>query len=340
VAFQYDAPNSQAPQSLLLAVPATWGAPQVWDASELTAIVADTMDLAKVRAVDPDALARLDTDPATAIGVGAVLPSLMFPADATKPGWARTAFAQEIDEWVLALESLTPRCLVGRLQPQGVLLTDQGELWALHGTTEFPARRYAAGISMLEGARVQVKGMATEASRRIYVRDYNIIEYPATGGPYTPISTPIRGAVRAVGPALFVDYQVVVGTQVYVLQGGLTNEALAYGNINVTAGRTSPAAYSSLNLWIERVEPDPAPTVIGIVGANATSVWITEDSGKIWYITGGANMQSRFRELVGSRVNVTGAIASSWNSTGATSWSISPSTYGIVRHKDAIITCL
>jgi competence ComEA-like helix-hairpin-helix protein len=110
VAFQYDAPSTQAPQSLLLAVPRQRGIPELWEAGELAAIVADTMDLAKARAVDLDAMARRDGDPPNEPGVGAVLPGLMFPTDPSKPEWGRQAFANSIDEWVTALEYRPSPC--------------------------------------------------------------------------------------------------------------------------------------------------------------------------------------------------------------------------------------
>ena len=58
LSFQYDQPNSQPPHALLLAVPSELNLQQSkpWTIDELTDIVKDTMDLAKVRAVDLDAL--------------------------------------------------------------------------------------------------------------------------------------------------------------------------------------------------------------------------------------------------------------------------------------------
>jgi hypothetical protein len=104
VSFQYDGPNSQAPQCLLLAVPSQRSkTPKVWQVDELAEIVRDTMDLAKVRLVDLDAMREIEGDTSGEQGVGLVFPSLMFPTDPYNPGWARNAFADSIQDWVDAL---------------------------------------------------------------------------------------------------------------------------------------------------------------------------------------------------------------------------------------------
>ncbi|MEU5689951.1 hypothetical protein DEJ48_38915 [Streptomyces venezuelae] len=66
VAFHYDNPGNTAPQALLLAVPPVVGQP--WDTDTLQDVLAETIDLARVRAVDPDALPDL----------GQYLPALML----------------------------------------------------------------------------------------------------------------------------------------------------------------------------------------------------------------------------------------------------------------------
>lgn len=99
VGFHFNAPNTQAPQALLLAVPGSRGqAPQDWTEDELAEIVYDTLDLAKVRAVDIDAMREIDGD--DSFSVGALLPGLMLPTDPDNPGWARNAFADSIQDWV------------------------------------------------------------------------------------------------------------------------------------------------------------------------------------------------------------------------------------------------
>jgi hypothetical protein len=75
VSFEYNQPNSQAPQCLLLAVPGNFDAGPSWTAQHLAEIVRDTMDLAKVRLVDLDAL------PA----VAGIFPALMFPISSVSP---------------------------------------------------------------------------------------------------------------------------------------------------------------------------------------------------------------------------------------------------------------
>jgi hypothetical protein len=56
VAFHYDAPSAQAPQAILLAVPPDLN--RSWDVETLAAVINETLDLAKLRVVDPDALAN------------------------------------------------------------------------------------------------------------------------------------------------------------------------------------------------------------------------------------------------------------------------------------------
>lgn len=56
ISFQYDAPNNEAPQALLLALPEEEQEGNNWTELEVAAIVRDTIDLAKVRMVDPDAI--------------------------------------------------------------------------------------------------------------------------------------------------------------------------------------------------------------------------------------------------------------------------------------------
>jgi hypothetical protein len=76
ITFQYDRPNSQAPQSLLLAVPGELDPKKPdWSLQQIRDIVKDTMDLAKIRLVDLDAFKT----------IGRFSPALFLPSDETKP---------------------------------------------------------------------------------------------------------------------------------------------------------------------------------------------------------------------------------------------------------------
>ena len=57
VAFQFNPPDVCAPQAILLAVPPVTGKP--WTGWDLQRVLMETLDLAKLRAVDPEALAEL-----------------------------------------------------------------------------------------------------------------------------------------------------------------------------------------------------------------------------------------------------------------------------------------
>jgi len=66
IALQYDQPNAAPPQTILLAVPPDTGAP--WTVWSLQQVLLETLDLARIRAVDPDVLGE----------VGHYLPALYF----------------------------------------------------------------------------------------------------------------------------------------------------------------------------------------------------------------------------------------------------------------------
>jgi len=66
IALQYDQPNAAPPQTILVAVPPEIGAP--WTVWSLQQVLLETLDLARIRAVDPDALDE----------VGHYLPALYF----------------------------------------------------------------------------------------------------------------------------------------------------------------------------------------------------------------------------------------------------------------------
>ena len=109
VAFQYDAPNTQPPQSLLLAVHPQMSKKNIeWTEDELAAIVKDTMDLAKVRAVDIDALAAdpNQSQKDKAEPVGGIMPGIYLPTDPDKAGAVGKIVTNTIDEWI---ETLTEK---------------------------------------------------------------------------------------------------------------------------------------------------------------------------------------------------------------------------------------
>jgi hypothetical protein len=54
IAFQFDVPDSCAPQCVLIAVPPVPG--QDWTTESLRRVLMETLDLAKLRAVDTEAL--------------------------------------------------------------------------------------------------------------------------------------------------------------------------------------------------------------------------------------------------------------------------------------------
>jgi hypothetical protein len=66
ISFQYDQPNAAPPQTILLAVPPQIDLP--WTVWSLQQVLLETLDLARIRAVDPDALDE----------VGHYLPALYF----------------------------------------------------------------------------------------------------------------------------------------------------------------------------------------------------------------------------------------------------------------------
>jgi hypothetical protein len=80
IAFQHDAPDSRAPQGVLLAVPPVLG--QAWTAWDLHRLLLETLDAAKLRAIDAEALDNAALNPvagAQAVGeVAHFLPALHF----------------------------------------------------------------------------------------------------------------------------------------------------------------------------------------------------------------------------------------------------------------------
>lgn len=92
ISFQYDRPNAQAPQTILLAVPDTHEEEATdWQLEALREIVCETMDLAKTRSVDLDAFTE----------IGGVFPGLYLPVDADTPGWVRDVVVDSLEDLVV-----------------------------------------------------------------------------------------------------------------------------------------------------------------------------------------------------------------------------------------------
>lgn len=83
ITFHYDDPGAEAPQTILLAVPPTQATH--WDLASLLAILNETLDLAKVRAVDGELLGQL----------GQILPAI-YMADSPDPVTVTTAFVETL----------------------------------------------------------------------------------------------------------------------------------------------------------------------------------------------------------------------------------------------------
>jgi hypothetical protein len=80
IALQYDQPNAAPPQTILLAVPPEIEAP--WTIWSLQQVLLETLDLARIRAVDPDALGE----------VGHFLPALYLACNTINDGAVSTDF--------------------------------------------------------------------------------------------------------------------------------------------------------------------------------------------------------------------------------------------------------
>jgi hypothetical protein len=80
IAFQHDAPDTRAPQAMLLAVPEVPGEP--WTVAGLHRLLLDTLALAQARAVDAEGLDTAVLNPVTGAQalaeVSHFLPALCF----------------------------------------------------------------------------------------------------------------------------------------------------------------------------------------------------------------------------------------------------------------------
>ncbi len=100
VAFQYDQPNSQPPHACLLAVPSQWEGKSgnqeaKWSREELVATVRETMNLAKIRSVDFDALGKLQN----------IAPGLFLPVGASLPKDPKKRKNLQLDDFIDSAQS-------------------------------------------------------------------------------------------------------------------------------------------------------------------------------------------------------------------------------------------
>ena len=98
VAFHYDAPGTQPPQALLLAVPPDRNK-KSWEVDDLLQILVDTMDLYKVRAVDFESLGKTEANKYQE-PIGAFLPSCIVPLNPNTAGWENLEDHDEITDWL------------------------------------------------------------------------------------------------------------------------------------------------------------------------------------------------------------------------------------------------
>ncbi|MDH5731025.1 MAG: helix-hairpin-helix domain-containing protein, partial [Gammaproteobacteria bacterium] len=209
VSFHYDAPNNQAPQCLLLAVPSQRNeTPQRWQIAELVEIINDTIDLAKIRAVDPDAMGEVnpsttENDNAssagdaanannakqTVEGVGLMFPSLLFPVDPNNQSWSNAEIADSVPSWLHSLKEQEQNvCQTGELSFVGGLTqlavdNEIDEPWILQNHESYRAQDYARGIFLAELASATIKVFGTTGTietDNLYVQHYEVTSYPPT----------------------------------------------------------------------------------------------------------------------------------------------------------------
>lgn len=117
--FNYNAPNTQPPQAWLLAVPAERG--KAWTLENLAAIAANTLDMARIRAVDNDAMSTRGISPSawSLFSPGWVMP---VNQNAREDSLEKTALHLVIEDFLARLEAKpetpgwSPGRIVGRFQ--------------------------------------------------------------------------------------------------------------------------------------------------------------------------------------------------------------------------------
>ncbi len=365
VALHYDAPSQQAPQALLLAVPSRrQGGAQAWTTSELIEIVRETADLAKVRAVDSDAMADLDATEdsdlqvPTSLGVGLVFPALMFPVDPNRPGWAWDGVTGSVNEMVEVLETDGRRTdIAGTLEfeagkPAPVLkeTADASVVWRIAepgaGDT-YTVQAYARGLldSALHGAVLTgVRARATTVTDRLYVYEYAVESYPAgfVDGTFEGLLTQVDQQTLALTTA--------DPAAVYRLQGSAVLEGhhLAQTATSVTLRVRGHLLSGSPHddLWIDAYQ------ILDIGGAGApllgTVLKTAASEPEEFYLRGadGAKLfldgdydRSAMRARIGGRIWVQGVVGNRAAPEGELGpANIEVASFGLIRAREDIIT--
>jgi DNA uptake protein ComE-like DNA-binding protein len=244
VAFQYDAPSTQPPQSLLLAVPGQMKEiPGVWMSGELAAIVNDTIDLVKVRTVDMDALAK-DPEPqeekAQPKPIGGIIPGIYLPIEPDPDGWEKVVAVNSLQGWMDTLEEAPLGCISGYLDwpdgPSGQEFIDDGDqIWELIPRSEYDTDRFAPGLDnpLLQGAYVEVAGHIVEEEdpQRIFFRDYRVTSPVGRAHGYPDSFIPFACGGKAY-------WQGVVGASDLIFKcDGDGSEHLLLGRLALEVGR-------------------------------------------------------------------------------------------------------
>jgi len=364
IAYQYDAPGTQAPQALLLAVSGQMGnGYAVWTHEELAAIVNDTIDLAKVRAVDTDALAEFpdqplleQTDP-----VGGILPGIYLPTDPDQPDWVRETLSKSIREWIDELEETLGGCVTGILN-YPILIGEDGITYHILEHPEWEMNLYARGIDnpALNSAIVCVKGYIGSASNRIFVTDYTVVEFPEN---LQPELIELKGLPQwetSAGETCLT----IQGTN-HSLQGGLVVEIsripalFSVSNVYVNGvQKTNVPMNSELSLWGHKIQVGNMNLIwvnrysfigagseegnrvtgyvwVGIVKEDTNGFYIGSSIYGIDYLTGEYN-EDQMRGYIGNRI---------WVASGRglivhqDEDEIIVSNFGLLKEKETIIDC-
>lgn len=298
VAFQYDAPNTQPPQSLLLAVHPQMPKKAIdWTEDDLAAIVNDTIDLAKVRAVDVDAIAAEpnQTDVDKAEPLGGIMPGIYLPTDPGKTGHAGGIFAETIEEFVNKLEQTIPGCVKGRLDfPK--LIEEDGQEWNLLNNLRWDMNDCARDLDKQEltSSIILIKGNIGATTKRVFVLDYEVVSYPTR---FQLLDEELRGTVRKTGSSPSYNITLVTNSQYFQLKGRTVQEISrlpntlkqtvhtyhAYGAISIDYIVDGPPQIiiqnASLDLqgayWIEDFSASITVKIIMYIGNDINKVFNT-----------------------------------------------------------------